>query len=115
VKILIIDDEKLDLFIAGKLLNMEYEAVGFTDPEEAYRWAADNAFDVAVIDYYLTPPVLADHALDRLKALGKPFRAFVLTNFVDYSVEQALLSKGFVGVLTKPLTLEKFKQAVSAN
>ena len=116
MKILVIDDEKLDLFIANKLLNMEYEATGFSDPEEAYQWVASNHFDIAIIDYYLTPPVLADHLLTKLKAIAdQSFRAFVLTNYVDVEKEKELLEKGFEGILTKPLTLEKIKSLMQGK
>ena len=113
MKILVIDDEKLDLFIANKLLNMEYEAIGFSDPDEAYQWASANGFDIAIIDYYLTPPVLADQVLTKLReATNQPFRPFVLTNYVDVERERELLKQGFEGIITKPITLEKFRALI---
>jgi len=115
LRVLIVDDEKLDLFIANKLLNMEYEATGFAEPEEALTWASSNDFDVAVIDYYLTPPWLADAVLEKLRAVkGNNFRAYVLTNYVDQAKQLDLIKNGFEGVLVKPITLEKFRDIVSS-
>jgi DNA-binding response OmpR family regulator len=58
LKILIVDDEELDLFINKKLLSLEFETEGFTTLKDAVNWARQNDFDVALIDYYLGPEFL---------------------------------------------------------
>ena len=114
VKIVILDDESLDLFVAKKLLNLEFQAEGFTTQAEVMGWAKDNSFDVALIDYYLTPTVLAPDVLKELRTLkGNSFRAFVLSNYVDDNQVRQLKEAGFEGVIVKPLTLENFKQQVN--
>jgi DNA-binding NarL/FixJ family response regulator len=110
VKILIIDDESLDLFIARKLLALEFEVEGFTALSEILSWAKTNTFDVVLIDYYLGPGLFAHHVLKELLALhGPPFRAFVLSNHVDETQTRELKEAGFADIIYKPLTLEKFK------
>jgi len=114
VKIVILDDESLDLFVTKKLLSLEFQAEGFTTKEEVMNWAKDNAFDVALIDYYLTPTVLAPDVLKDLRTLkGDTFKAFVLSNYVDDSQVKQLKEVGFEGVIFKPLTLDNFKQQIN--
>jgi DNA-binding NarL/FixJ family response regulator len=113
VKILIVDDESLDLFINKKLLSLSYTVDGFTTIEETYDWALNNDFDVVLIDYYLTPTVLAPDVLIGLKQRkGNTFKSYVLTNYVDDNQIQELLHVGFDGILQKPLTLEAFEKLI---
>jgi DNA-binding NtrC family response regulator len=115
VKILIVDDEQLDLFISKKLLSLEHEVEGFSTIPEAVAWAQANAFDVLLSDYYLGTGV---HAHDVLKALlevkGKTFKAFVLSNHIDDKQADDLKKVGFTGMIEKPLSLEKFKVVLSS-
>jgi CheY-like chemotaxis protein len=116
VKILVVDDEKLDLFISKKLLSLEYQVEGFTTTNEALQWAIENSFDVALIDYYLGPNLYAPTALKELLAVkGPTFRAFVLSNFVDDKQIRELKDSGFVDIIYKPLTLEKFKSVLEGS
>lgn len=109
MKILIVDDESLDLFIAKKLLGLSYEVEGFTTQQEAVLWAKSNVFDVVLIDYYLGPGLFAYHVLKELQNVkGDSFKAFVLSNHVDDSQTQELKAAGFHDIIIKPLTLEKF-------
>lgn len=111
MKILLVDDEQLDIFITKKLLSLEFDVAGFTSVPEVLTWAENNTFDVVLIDYYLSPTMHAHDLLRELIALKKaqPFKAFVLSNFVDDKQNKELLDAGFASVIHKPLTLEKFK------
>ena len=114
MKVLIVDDEELDLFINKKLLSLEFETVGFTSVNDAVAWARDHDFDVAVIDYYLSPGVYANHVLAQLIDLkGRTFKAYVVSNYVDERQAQELRDAGFTDVIYKPLTVEGFKEKVS--
>jgi DNA-binding NtrC family response regulator len=115
-KILVIDDEKLDLFISKKLLSLEYQVEGFTTINEALQWASENSFDVALIDYYLGPNLYAHTVLkDLLAAKGPAFKAIVLSNFVDDKQIRELKDSGFAEIIYKPLTLEKFKSVIEGS
>ena len=110
MKILIVDDESLDLFIAKKLLSLEFEVEGFTTLEETVKWSKVNAFDVVLVDYYLGPGIFAHDVLKQLLPLReKNYKAFVLSNHVDDSQSRELREVGFDDIIYKPLTLEKFK------
>jgi len=114
VKILIIDDEDLDLFINKKLLSLEYETEGFSSIQEAVQWAGLHDFDIALIDYYLGHNIYAHDALQKLiEVKGKRFEAFVLSNFVDQKQSEALIQAGFKDIIYKPLTVEMFKSVLN--
>lgn len=114
MKVLIVDDEELDLFISSKLVGLEFEVEGFTTVKAALNWAKENDFDVALIDYYLGPGIFASTLLSELITLkGKTFKAFVVSNYVDEAQVTALKHDGFNDIIYKPLTLEMLKRKLS--
>ncbi len=115
MKILIIDDESLDLFINKKLLSAEFEVEGFASLEEGLDWIKINTFDVALLDYYLGPGIFANDVLKKLVAIkGNTFKAYVLSNYVDDKQIQDLKEAGFIDVILKPITAESFKNKMKS-
>lgn len=114
MKILLIDDEPLDLFIAKKQLSLEYDVTAFTTSKDSIQWAKENEFDVALIDYYLGPDVGLDVLNELILIKSKTFKAFLLTNFVDPQQVLTLKSQGFDDVIFKPLTSDKLKSLLKA-
>ncbi|HMG90083.1 MAG TPA: response regulator [Chryseolinea sp.] len=116
MKILILDDEELDLFINRKLLALEFDVEGFTSVKEATNWAQQNDFDIAVIDYYLAPGVFANHVLKELKSIkGNNFKSYVVSNYIDEKQSAELRAAGFTGIIYKPLTLEGFREKIKVH
>ena len=114
MRILIIDDDELDLFINKKLLSLQYETEGFTSIQDAVGWAEQNNFDIALIDYYLGQDLFAHHALKKLIDIkGNTFEAFVLSNYVDKNQSLELIKSGFKDIIYKPLTVEVFKSTLN--
>jgi len=109
VKILLVDDEPLDLFIAKKQLSLEFDVVAFSTSTEMLAWAKENKFDIALIDYYLGPDLGSEVLKSLVAERGKDFKAFLLTNFVDPQQVLALKAEGFDDVIFKPLNTEKLK------
>jgi len=113
VKILVVDDEELDLFITSKMLSLEYEIQGFTSLKETVEWVRDNDFDVVLIDYYLGPGIYATEMLKQIMPIcKKPVRPFVLSNYVDDKQILELKNAGFEDVIYKPVTLDSFRRKV---
>lgn len=114
MKVLVVDDETLDLFITKKLIGVEHEVTGFNSVQEATDWAGSNPFDVLLSDYYLGE---GKHAHDLLKALKQvapsPFAAIVLSNHINEKQSQDLKREGFVSIIEKPVTLEKLRQCLA--
>jgi DNA-binding NarL/FixJ family response regulator len=113
MKVLVIDDEKLDLFIASKLLQPDFEVTGFTSPREAIAWATSNPFDVAIIDYYLDNGVLGVHVLKDLRKNKNSFKAILLTNHLEEDQAKEMMAAGFNSIIYKPVSLEKVKDAMN--
>ncbi len=115
MKILIVDDEQLDLFITKKLLGLQYECEGFTSLPEAVSWATSNSFDILVSDYYLGNGIHAHDVLKQIAAV-KPseFKAFVLSNHIDEQQASDLRKNGFHGIIEKPITVEKFNAILNS-
>jgi DNA-binding NtrC family response regulator len=113
MKVLIIDDEKLDLFIAKKLLEPEFEVNGFNKLSDALAWVQSNEFDVALIDYYLDDGVVGLDILKKIQEIkGRSFKAILLSNHVDDDQLKKLRAEGFHNVIFKPISLEKFKEVL---
>ena len=112
MKVIVIDDEKLDLFIASKLLQPDFEVTGFTSPREAIEWCTSNPFDVAIIDYYLDNGVLGIHVLKDLRKISNSFKAILLTNHLEEDQAKEMVGAGFDKIVYKPVSLEKVKEAL---
>ena len=113
MKVLIVDDESLDLLIAKKYLSKEYEVEGFNYIYEALTWVESHSFDVLLSDFYLEKGQSASDLLKGIKEkYTKPFKAIVLTNYIDDEKKRELISSGFNAIIEKPLSLEKFNSAI---
>jgi len=116
VKILVVDDEELDLFITSKTLSFGYDIQGFTSIKETVAWASKNDFDIVLIDYYLGPGLYATDMLKEISSIAKgPVRHFVLSNYVDEKQILELKNAGFEDIIYKPVTLESFRKKVEIS
>lgn len=116
MKILIIDDEQLDLFISKKLLGLEFEVEGFSTLPETVEWVKKNNFDVLLSDFYLDKGVNAHQVLKEILAVkNKTFKAFVLSSHFDGKQIEALKATGYDGVIDKPLSLDRLKSVMSGT
>lgn len=114
MQILVVDDEPFELFISLKILRMEFQAEGFNTLQEALDWTKNNSFDILVSDYYLKDHQSAHDVLKAMREVkGNTFKSIVVTNFVESDKLSELKSAGFDGVIEKPLSLEKFKEALA--
>jgi DNA-binding NtrC family response regulator len=115
VKILIVDDEQLDLFITKELLALEFQVEGFTSLPDAVNWATSNEFDILVSDFYLGNGLHAEDVLKQISAVRPSgFKAFVLSNHIDEQQAINLKKAGFYGIIDKPITVDKFKASLNA-
>jgi DNA-binding NtrC family response regulator len=101
---MIVDDEEMVITSLRALLQLEteYSVRGFTDPEEAARFAETNPVDVAVSDY-LMPKLNGIQLLARVKELQPEASRVLLTGHADkQSAVQAINQVALFQYLEKP-------------
>jgi two-component system NtrC family sensor kinase len=102
--ILIVDDEEMVITSIKAFLQLEteYDIHGFTDPEEAAGFAAQNLVDVAVSDY-LMPKMNGIQFLSRVKDAQPEASRVLLTGHADkQSAIQAINQVSLFQYLEKP-------------
>jgi DNA-binding NtrC family response regulator len=102
--ILIADDEDMVITSIKAFLQLEtdYEIRGFTDPEEAAKFAEQNQVDVAVSDY-LMPKMNGIELLARVKQAQPEASRVLLTGHADkQSAIQAINQVALFQYLEKP-------------
>ena len=102
--ILIVDDEEMVIASIKAFLQLEtdYHVQGFTDPEEAERFAGDHVVDVAVSDY-LMPKMNGIQLLARVKEKQPEASRVLLTGHADkQSAIQAINQVSLFQYLEKP-------------
>jgi DNA-binding NtrC family response regulator len=102
--VLIADDEEMVIASIQAFLQLEdeFEIHGFTDPEEAARFAAEHAVDVAVSDY-LMPKMNGIQLLGRIKDAQPEASRVLLTGHADkQSAIQAINQVALFQYLEKP-------------
>jgi response regulator RpfG family c-di-GMP phosphodiesterase len=100
----IVDDEEMVITSIKAFLQLEteYEIHGFTDPEEAAQFAAENVVDVAVSDY-LMPKMNGIQFLGRIKEVQPETSRVLLTGHADkQSAIQAINQVSLFQYLEKP-------------
>jgi len=102
--VLIVDDEDMVITSIKAFLQLEtdFKIHGFTDPEEASRFAAGNHVDVAVSDY-LMPKMNGIQLLGRIKEIQPEASRVLLTGHADkQSAIQAINQVALFQYLEKP-------------
>jgi DNA-binding NtrC family response regulator len=102
--VMIVDDEEMVITSIRAFLQLEtdFQIHGFTDPEEAARFADGNSVDVAVSDY-LMPRMNGIQLLARIKELQPEASRVLLTGHSDkQSAIQAINQVALFQYLEKP-------------
>jgi DNA-binding NtrC family response regulator len=102
--VMIVDDEDMVITSIKAFLQLEtdFQVHGFTDPEEASRFAAKRPVDVAVSDY-LMPNMNGIQLLGRIKELQPEASRVLLTGHADkQSAIQAINQVALFQYLEKP-------------
>jgi DNA-binding NtrC family response regulator len=102
--IMIVDDEEMVISSLRALFELEtdFNLHGFTDPEEAARFAETNPLDVAISDY-LMPRMNGIQLLGRVKQAQPETSRVLLTGHADkHSAIQAINQVALFQYLEKP-------------
>jgi DNA-binding NtrC family response regulator len=102
--VLIVDDEEMVITSLRALFELETDFTlhGFTDPEDAARFAENNRLDVAISDY-LMPKMNGIQLLGRIKQAQPEVSRVLLTGHADkQSAIQAINQVALFQYLEKP-------------
>lgn len=102
--VLLVDDEEMVITSIRAFLELEtdFDVHGFSDPEEAVRFAENHEVDVAISDY-LMPKINGIQLLGRVKELQPEASRVLLTGHADkQSAIQAINQVALFQYLEKP-------------
>lgn len=115
-KVLIVDD---DVAVRQQLFWMlcdDYEVMTAGDLASAIRRATIYEPDVSILDLHLPPTVNSPDSgmriLEYVKGHFPTSKVFVLSSEADVETQQACLSSGADGFLSKPLDIERLLSSV---
>lgn len=115
--VVVVDDEQMVVTSLSALLELEgeFEVHGFTDAEEAEKFAGAEAADVVVSDYRM-PKMNGLELLKRVKAIQPESSRVLLTSHADaQSAIQAINQVGLFQYLEKPWDSEQLLVAVRSG
>lgn len=112
-KILVVDDNSMNLYVIKTLLRRTMMCVDAAEgAQEAYQKCRDNRYDLILMDYMM-PGEDGITALETIRKMDTPnaqIPILVLTADVSPEKRELFLRKGFNGYLTKPVAENKLEQ-----
>ena len=114
-KILVVDDEPLNMELAKDLLEVAgYVVYEATDADEAIQKAREDKFDVILMDIQL-PGMDGLTATKIIKedSMNKNTPIVILTAYAMKGDKEKIEASGCDGYLTKPINTKEFAQSVA--
>ena len=114
-RVLLVEDEKpLMLLTEDMLAALNYEPAGFTRPSEALEeFRTDpNRFDAVVLDQIM-PGMTGTELARQMRHLRADVPVVLISGYSGPVLTQEALSAGIDHILTKPLDLRQFAEAMS--
>jgi len=112
---MVVDDEEMVITSIRAFLQLEtdYDIHGFSDPEEAARFANENVIDVAVLDIMM-PRMNGIQAAENIRDLRLPTRILLLSMYADAGFVHQALQCGVKGYVLKSSISDELMWAVRA-
>jgi CheY-like chemotaxis protein len=117
MKVLLVDDEKLNRLVIAKLLSgAGYECDVTATGEEAIERIGETRYDVILMDNLL-PGIDGAETTRRIRSLRDREQPLILgfSGYVDTEKRRQALSAGMNDVLEKPLDLEALAAAINRH
>ena len=109
-RLLIVDDEPMALELASEFLTAKgFEITTAKNGCEALSIFAGepDAFALVVLDFAM-PLMNGEETFDRLQGIKPGVRVVLNTGFIDSKRAEAMLARGLLGVLPKPLRADEY-------
>lgn len=114
-EILVVDDNELNLKVAGGLLELfDINADTALSGEQAIRKVKEKDYDIVFMDHMM-PDMDGMETVGKIRSIGGVYenlKIVALTANAVYGVEEMLLSNGFDGFLSKPIEIAKLSRVL---
>ena len=114
MKVLIVDDEDLVLFINGEFLeSLGYHVLRAASGEEAIRIyeAQGQKIDLVILDM-LMPGKSGQETFRDLQAINPNVKVIIATGYTDETATRAVLQDGAAGFIRKPFDHTEFSRLI---
>lgn len=113
-KVLVVDDNKLNLKVAEKFLKLYNLEVDLADSaEEGFKLINNNKYDLYILDQMM-PNMTGTEMMRILKDKKDPTPTIVLTADVESKSESNYLKEGFDGYLKKPIERHQLEKKLKS-
>jgi putative two-component system response regulator len=113
-RILVVDDERLNLKMVEHILKSRYEVLGLTSGTEALQWLSQNVPDLILLDLHM-PEMNGLEVFERIKEdeRTKEVPVVFLTADTESATEIALFKAGAMDYIQKPFIAEVVIRRIS--
>jgi len=111
-RILVLDDMVDAVNLIKRILSRQgHEVVGFTEEEDALRYARSDSIDLALLDIKLKK-MSGTEVLEELKKIRPSLRAIMLTGYPTLETAQEALRLGAAEYCVKPIDTDELEDKV---
>jgi DNA-binding NtrC family response regulator len=112
IKVLVVDDDPSVCKTVGMLLEDHgYRAKTFTDAQEALHHAADESYQIAIVDLRM-PTMDGVEVVEKLKAIDDRMCCIVMTAYPNLDTATETMRRGTSDYIPKPFKQEELLEAV---
>lgn len=112
IKVLVIDDDPVICKTVGMLLEDHgYNPRTYTDPNEALAAAAEESFQVALVDLRM-PSMDGVEVVEKLKQLDERTSCIVMTAYPDLDSATETMRQGSCDYIAKPFKQEELVESI---
>ncbi len=112
IKVLVIDDDPAVCKTVGLLLeDSGYKPTTFTDAQEAIEHAAEESYQIALIDLRM-PSMDGVEVVERLKGIDDNMSCIVMTAYPNLDTATETMRRGTCDYIPKPFEKEQLLEAV---
>ena len=116
VKLLIVDDEIVQLNLIGKVISRyrpEYEITTTHQPEQALRYLADGTYDAGLTDIRM-PGMDGIELIRRIRAMkSDPLEVMILSGYDDFQYAKTAITYNVLEYLLKPIDSTSLENALT--
>lgn len=115
MRVLVVDDNPIDLMIVRKFLeDSKFEVFSTTDPEVVKDWMQQGSYDLLITDFDM-PQMRGDELMGHFRATQPEGKVWCVSASLEGIDFNELENMGFDHVIHKPLRYDHFLKAMNAK